>query len=115
MLEHSVADSIAAGVPFVVVFATPQFCQSRACGPTVDVVEAARKRYLGTSVRFIHIEIYEDNLPGNGPNRWVKEWNLPSEPWVFVVDDAGIVRAKFEGAVAADEIGDAVDDVLARS
>lgn len=112
LLRHSVADSIERGIPFVVAFATPQFCQTRACGPTVDVVEASRKRLAGEGVRFIHIEIYEDNLPGNGPNRWVQEWKLPSEPWVFVVDEDGIVRAKYEGAVSAGEIVEAVRDVL---
>lgn len=114
LLRHSVADSIADGVPFVVAFATPQFCQTRACGPTVDVVDATRRRFAGRDVRFIHVEIYEDNTPGKGPNRWVTEWNLPSEPWVFVVDGGGVVRARFEGAVAADELERAVRDVLGR-
>jgi hypothetical protein len=114
LLRHSVADSIAEGVPFVVAFATPQFCQTRACGPTVDVVDATRRRFSGQAVRFIHVEIYEDNTPGKGPNRWVTEWNLPSEPWVFVVDGTGVVRARFEGAVAADELERAVRDVLGR-
>ncbi len=114
LLRHSVADSIADGVPFVLAFATPQFCQTRACGPTVDVVEATRRRFTGRDVRFIHVEIYEDNTPGKGPNRWVTEWSLPSEPWVFVVDGDGIVRARFEGAVAAEELERAVRDVLRR-
>lgn len=114
LLRHSVADSIADGVPFVVAFATPQFCQTRACGPTVDVVDATRRRFTGRDVRFIHVEVYEDNTPGKGPNRWVTEWNLPSEPWVFVVDGDGVVRARFEGAVAADELESAVRDVLRR-
>ncbi|MGL6278161.1 MAG: hypothetical protein ACRC50_01215 [Gaiella sp.] len=112
LLRHTVADSIADGVPFVVVFATPQFCQTRACGPTVDIVDATRKRLAGEEVRFIHIEIYEDNTPGKGPNRWVKEWELPSEPWVFVVDRGGVVRDRFEGAVAADELEASVRRVL---
>ena len=112
LLRHTVADSIERGIPFVVAFATPQFCQTRACGPTVDVVEAARKRFADREVRFIHIEIYESNIPGEGVNRWVKEWRLPSEPWVFVVDGKGIIRDKFEGAVAADEIEASVEGVL---
>ena len=112
LLRHTVADSIDAGIPFVVVFATPQFCQTRACGPTVDVVEAARKRFTDREVRFIHIEIYVNNTPGEGVNRWVREWKLPSEPWIFVVDAKGVIRDKFEGAVAADEIEVAVRSVL---
>jgi len=104
LLRYSVADSLNAGVPFVVAFATPAFCESRTCGPTVDVVEAVRKRYENEGIRFIHVEIYEDNLPGNGFNRWVEQWQLPTEPWVFVVDRDGIVRDRFEGAVSVGEL-----------
>ncbi len=108
LLRHSVRDSVESGTPFVVAFATPAYCQSRTCGPTVDVVEAVRKRYERRGVRFIHVEIYEDNLPGNGVNQWVREWRLPSEPWVFVVDRGGVVRDRFEGAISVGELDRAV-------
>jgi hypothetical protein len=104
LLRHSVEDSLESGTPFVVAFATPAYCESRTCGPTVDVVEAVRQRYERRGVRFIHVEIYEDNLPGNGVNRWVREWRLPSEPWVFVVDGKGAVRDRFEGALSVGEL-----------
>ncbi len=104
LLRYSVADSLAAGIPFVVTFATPAYCESRTCGPTVDVVEAVRKRFEPEGVRFIHVEIYEDNRPGKGVNRWVTEWKLPTEPWVFVVDREGAVRDRFEGAVSVEEL-----------
>ena len=114
LLRFSVADSLRAKKPFVVAFATPALCESRTCGPTVDVVEAVRKRFASSSVRFIHIEIYEDNLPGNGVNRWVKEWKLPTEPWVLVVDRGGIVRDRFEGAVSVPELERSVRTNLIR-
>ena len=46
LLRYSIAESIAARKPFVVVFATPNFCTSRTCGPVVDVVDAVRKRFV---------------------------------------------------------------------
>jgi hypothetical protein len=104
LLRHSVAESLRAHVPFVVAFATPAFCKTRTCGPTLEVMEAVRTRYERRGIRFIHIEIYEDNLPGNGVNRWVREWRLPSEPWIYVVDDRGVVRDRFEGAVSVGEL-----------
>jgi hypothetical protein len=63
-------------------------------------------------VRFIHVEIYTDNDPKKGFNRWVQEWNLPTEPWVFLVDDAGMIRGKFEGAVSVVELESAVREDL---
>lgn len=104
LYEHSVAESLADGVPFVVSFATPQFCQTRVCGPVVEIVTAARKRLAGSDVRFLHVEIYEDNEPGKGVNRWVKAWQLPTEPFTFVVDRTGVITARFEGAFSVDEL-----------
>ena len=113
LLRHSVADALAAGKPFVVVFATPKFCESRTCGPVVDVVDAVRKRRADSQIRFIHVEIYAGNDPANGVNRWVKEWKLPSEPWVFVVGADGRVKAKFEGSVSVRELEAALAEHVA--
>jgi hypothetical protein len=116
LLRYSIADSIQAQVPFVVVFATPAFCVSRVCGPTVEVVEKVAKKFDRGGVRFIHVEIYTDNDPKKGFNRWVQEWNLPTEPWVFLVDGAGAISGKFEGAVSVSELESAVrEDLLAAS
>ncbi len=106
LLRVSVADALAQKEPFVVVFATPKFCESRTCGPVVDIVDAVRRRTPG--VRFIHVEIYEENNPALGVNRWVREWKLPTEPWVFLVGGDGRIKAKFEGAVSERELEAAV-------
>jgi hypothetical protein len=57
---------------------------------------------------FIHVEVYAKNDPANGYNRWMKEWGLQSEPWVFVVGRDGRITAKFEGSVSVQELTDAV-------
>ena len=112
LLRHSVADSLAEKVPFVLTFATPRYCTSRTCGPVVDVVDNVRKRYEQQGVRFIHVEIYEGNDPANEFNRWVQEWNLPSEPFTFLVGADGLVKERFEGTVSVRELGDAVEQHL---
>ena len=112
LVRYSVAESLAAGKPFVLVFATPKYCESRTCGPTVEVVDKARQEFAARGIRFIHVEIYEDNDPDKGVNRWVKEWNLPTEPWVFVVDGEGVIRAKFEGSVSEEEVERAIREHL---
>jgi hypothetical protein len=101
-----------AHVPFVVTFATPRYCSSRTCGPVVDVVDQVRRRFPGGAVRFIHVEIYRDNDPRKGENRWVREWQLPSEPWTFLVGRDGRIKAKFEGPVSARELELAVRHLL---
>ncbi len=112
LLRYSVADSLKEPAPFVLVFATPKFCTSRTCGPVVDVAEAVEKRFSGTRVRFIHVEIYQDNNPSAGFNRWVKEWRLPTEPWVFLVGRDGRIKARFEGSVSVAELEAAVRATL---
>ncbi len=112
LLRYSVAESLEARVPFVVTFATPKYCSSRTCGPVVDVVEEVSKRFEGKDVRFIHVEVYEDNDPANGFNRWMQEWKLPTEPWTFVVDADGTIAARFEGTVSVNELEQAVRDSL---
>ena len=108
LLRYSVADLLAAHAPFVLVFATPKFCTSRTCGPVVDVVDAVRRQFSGKGIRFIHVEIYKDNNPGKGDNRWVREWHLPTEPWIFLVGRDGRIEARFEGSVSVGELAAAV-------
>jgi hypothetical protein len=112
LLRSSIAEALAAKAPFVVTFATPQFCTTRTCGPVVDVVDAVRKRFEGRGIRFIHVEIYTDNDPAKGSNRWVNEWHLPSEPFTFLVGSDGLVKARFEGTVSVRELTEAVEREL---
>ena len=109
LYRTSVAQAMKAKQPFVVAFATPQFCQTRTCGPTVDVVSAVRKAQPASSdAQFIHVEVYADNDPAKGVNRWVKEWRLPTEPFTYVVDRKGVIRTKLEGAYSVAELERAV-------
>jgi len=119
----SEADALAQHQPFVLVFATPQFCQSQICGPTLDMVNAVAVPFE-SKVVFIHVEPYvlqpatggglQPVLDASGQLQLVPaavKWGLPDEPWVFVVDASGKVTAKFEGAVGADELTQAIQAV----
>jgi hypothetical protein len=112
LLRYSIAESLRAHAPFVVTFATPRYCASRTCGPVVDVVDQVRRRTDDAAIRFIHVEIYQDNNPRKGENRWVREWHLPSEPWTFLVGRDGRIKAKFEGPVSSRELQLAVRQLL---
>ena len=115
LIEHSVAETLRAGIPFVVTFSTPEFCASRVCGPVVDVVEETSKRFEGEDVRFIHVEVFEENDPAKGYNQWMQEWGLLTEPWTFVVDSNGKISSRFEGLVSVHELEEAAREVVAPS
>ena len=98
--------------PVVLLFATPQLCQSRICGPVVDVAEQV-KRDAGDDVAFIHQEIYVDNDINKGSRPPVEAYDLPSEPWLFVIDRNGTITTAIEGAFSVEELQAAVDEVSA--
>jgi hypothetical protein len=109
LYQHSVADVLRAKTPFVVTFATPEYCSSRTCGPVVEVVSDVASRYEEQGVRFVHVEVYEGNDPAKGFNRWMGEWNLTTEPWTFVVGSDGKIVERFEGTVSTLELEAALD------
>ncbi len=98
--------------PIVLLFATPQFCQSRVCGPVVDVAEQAAHEY-GDKAAFIHMEIYNDNDPAKHPRPQVRRFHLPSEPYLFTIDRHGVVRDAIEGAFGLQLMHEAVDKAIA--
>ena len=98
--------------PIVLLFATPRFCQSRVCGPVVDVAEQAKEKY-GDKAAFIHMEIYNDNDPGQDVRPQVRAFHLPSEPYLFAIDRRGTVRDAVEGAFGLKLMHEAVDKAIA--
>jgi hypothetical protein len=96
--------------PIVITFATPQLCQSRVCGPVVDVVAQVQAR-VGDKVSFIHQEVYVDNDISKGVRPQLQTYRLQSEPWTFVIDKDGVVSTRFEGAFSPGELERAVAKV----
>ncbi len=96
MHEKSFAD-VVGKQPVALLFATPQLCQSRVCGPVVDVALQQKSTY-GDQVEFIHQEVYEGNDPKKGLREPLKRFNLQTEPWLFVVGKDGRITARLEGS-----------------
>ena len=94
--------------PVVLLFATPALCQTRVCGPVVDVAEQVKAK-KGKDVEFIQMEIFRDNDVKKGYRPQVRTYNLPTEPWVFAIDRNGRVAARIEGPYSAAELERAVD------
>ncbi len=97
MHEANFAD-VVGKKPVVLLFATPALCQSRVCGPVVDIAEQV-KANRGDEAEFIHQEIFVDNEIDKGFRPQVLRWRLPTEPWVFTVDRNGRVAARHRGRV----------------
>jgi hypothetical protein len=109
MHEHNFAD-VVGKQPVVLVMATPLLCQSRVCGPVVDIAEQVKADH-GDDVAFIHQEIFEDNDINKGLREQVREFGLPTEPWVYVIDSEGKVSSAIEGAFSVAELEQAVEQV----
>lgn len=106
--EMTVAEAVESG-PSVIVFATPAWCTTQSCGPMLDQVKELSDDF--PSLNYVHVEIYE-NLDAASFEELVLvpsvvDWQLPSEPWVFVTDDEGVVTAAFEGAASDSELASA--------
>jgi hypothetical protein len=97
--------------PIVLIFATPLLCQSRVCGPVVDLVLQLQDKYRDQA-DFIHMEIYNGNEVNKGYRPQVGQFHLPSEPWLFTIDKQGKVAARIEGAFSASELEAAIKKAL---
>ncbi len=97
--------------PVVLVFATPALCQSRVCGPVVDVAQQVADEYKGKA-DFIHMEVYKDNEVSKGIRPQLEAFDLPTEPWTFLVDRHGVVRDRIEGAYGVPELEAAMKSIV---
>lgn len=103
MHEMSLDDALASGRPVVMMFATPQFCQTAVCGPSVQTLEAIRTGGDWGDTIFIHSEIYAEEPAGGGAAPSVPlvpavdAWGLPSEPWMFTIDADGVIADRLDG------------------
>jgi hypothetical protein len=104
-------DDVLGQRPVALLFATPALCQSRVCGPVTDIAVQLKEEY-GDEVEFIHQEVYEDNDVNKGLRQPLREFNLPTEPWLFTVDADGKVAARLEGSFGVNEFEQAVQAAL---
>jgi hypothetical protein len=119
--QTSVAAALAAHKPFMVVFATPKFCTSQQCGPTLDHFKPIAA--ANPAVTFINVEPYrltftdgvlQPELDAKGQLQATdvtNQWGLRSEPWIFAVDRNGIVQGSYEVTITPAEL-DAILPVI---
>jgi hypothetical protein len=102
--QQSIAEAVRAGDPFVVVFATPKFCQSATCGPMLKIIRKVAPEF--PNLTFIHVEPYDlDKVPQQlAPVPSALKWGLPSEPWTFVVGEGARLEAKYAVVLSPGEL-----------
>ena len=108
--ELSLAEAIANEQKTVLVFSTPAYCRTAACGPLLDNVKEIVPQH--EDVNFVHVEVFTNLTdPEFAPDAAHlapavgSDWfNLPSEPWVFVLDPDGVVVGRFEGVLDPAEL-----------
>ncbi len=105
--EQSLDQALTSGKPTLLLFATPEFCQTRFCGPAYQTFDALHQRY-GDRVNFIHIEVFA-GLPNPANSGFklsptVEAFGLQSDPWLYLIDQQGSVLYRLEGLFTAAEI-----------
>lgn len=111
MHEVSLKEALEGGRPVVLLFATPAYCQTAVCGPSVDTLEEIAQSRDWGDIAFIHAEIFSD--AGETVTNHVRAWNLPSEPWLFTIDSEGRIVRRLDGPMIGDELRDAAEELLA--
>ena len=120
--ETSEADALAAKKPFVLIFATPKFCKTATCGPTLDRLKPVAAAH--PEMTFINVEPYQLTFADGSlqpvltsgeltPVEATNAFKLSTEPYVFVVGADGKVSASFELVFSPDEIEAAIKAVEA--
>jgi hypothetical protein len=104
-------DKVVGQKPVALLFATPQLCQSRVCGPVTDIALQLKAKY-GDRVEFIHQEVYAENDPQKGLRQSLQQFKLRTEPWLFVVDAKGRITARLEGSFGLNAFEDAIKTAL---
>ena len=107
----TIAKAIAEHRPALVIFATPTYCQSRFCGPTVDGIEQLAKEYPTKAV-YIHVEIwrhYNSDLSKAVINQAAADWLYRNgdltEPWLYLIGADGIIKDRWGPLFDLDQVG----------
>lgn len=109
------AQAITNDKPTLVLFVTPAFCQSRFCAPLYDIADALENKF-GARVNFVHVEAYASiPNPANAPGQFdpaLRAFGLATEPWVYVIDQYGVIAFRVEGVTTESELSQQLDLLL---
>ncbi|HUL84930.1 MAG TPA: hypothetical protein VLX89_05370 [Actinomycetota bacterium] len=91
--RDTIAGAIAAHRAALVLFATPVYCQSQFCGPSVDALAQIAKTGP-KDADYIHVEIWKDfgaHIVNRAAADWVFRNGDLTEPWLYLIGRNGII------------------------
>lgn len=112
------ASARAAHKPVALIISTPAFCQVAICGPVLDLVLDAQKRY-GDRIDFVHAEVYAsgaeaaENISSAQLSPTVKALGLTFEPCLFLAKADGTLEGRLDAIFDAVELSNALDRLAA--
>lgn len=105
MHEQSLDAVLAEGRPTMLLFATPAYCVTVACGPSVGNLQSVLESQDWGDVAFVHCEIYADAASaGSQVAPPVADWGLPTEPWLFAIGADGTIVDRLDGPMLAEDM-----------
>jgi hypothetical protein len=107
--DKVIADYLGKGRPLVVQFSTPAFCDTRFCGPVLDVLLDQYPDYEDRA-EFIHIEVWQD-FQLRQYRAATQEWGLPTEPITFFMRADGTIASFLESVFTVQELTAALDEI----
>ena len=111
--ERTIAEVLKRGRPALVQFATPAFCQSNFCGPTVEAQEELAREY-GDVAEFIHVEIWRDfqeSVVNQAAADWLLRDDNLTEPWLYLIDADGVIVERWGPLFDLDDVRATLDEL----
>ncbi len=105
MYQYSFDEVVGKGKPVVLEFATPGHCTQ--CDKQLQLLKILLNEYEDRVI-FLHMDQYYN------PEAYTA-FQVRGEPWTFVIDGEGIVRAVFPGRTLYQELQPAIERALALS
>ncbi len=102
----TIADALKQGRPALVQFATPVYCVSEFCGPTVEAQEELAREY-GDVAEFIHVEIwrkYKQGMVNPAAADWLLRDGDLTEPWLYLIDADGMIVERWGPLFDLDDV-----------
>jgi hypothetical protein len=101
--------ALAAGLPVVLLVATPAFCQTAVCGPVLELL-VERQAALAGRATVIHAEVYTDD-GATDTTSTVDALGLRYEPSLFVATADGTVQGRLDYTFDATELDEELEAV----